>query len=605
MKRTGLFLLICILILCTAVPAGFAEDDDGGEDSPALVHEHTWSEWNVIRESGCETTGYRTRECTSCGKKEEEKTAALGHDPKEWTVVHEPSCQRQGRRDAVCTQCGRKMTETIPKTDHDYGEWTTDKKATEFSKGSRSATCRFCGTTKKEAVYPYGTLAEGLENDPEAVKALQAELAAQGSYKGLVTGQYDYATGYAVSKLEGSWGLDQDGVAWPGFLRLLGLPGLAGSKAGDAVTKNPSGFKIRLTVNQTSPAKDCYAAGDKLTYEWSVTNGSERNVLREAVVYHFTGRKPVRKTDKQIAREEAMEQGSAASGTYTYTVTGEDAAAGVFCHGFQVRGKLSGQEYQSNTVVFVNASDTAAAQKKGWTAAPKETLTVTKTVMNKPLNSFFFTEGETIRFRTEIRNGTGKTAENVLMTDDLAGERNPGTMEAGDSWICENLHRVTADEAGAGEIVTTAAATYTLDGDEKQVSAAISTPAGDESKGMYVRVTCTSEPANGMYYTPGEKAEFRILIVNLSARKTFTALKVFELPYSDYEPYRAIPSAGPGSSAICYYKAEVTAKDAEKGNLRNRVKVSYRSPAGELIVTESNTCTVPCGDNEQQQDAAR
>ena len=41
----------------------------------------------------------------------------------------------------------------------------------------------------------------------------------------------------------------------------------------------------------------------------------------------------------------------------------------------------------------------------------------------------------------------------------------------------------------------------TLDGDEKQTSAAISTPAGDESKGMYVRVTCTSEPARRMCCT--------------------------------------------------------------------------------------------------------
>ena len=600
MKRKGLILLVYILVLCLLVPAGAAEDDgdDGGENSPTLVHEHTWSEWNVIKESGCETTGYRTRECTSCGKKEEEKTPALGHDPKEWTVTSEPNCQRQGRREAVCSQCGRKMTETIPKTDHDFGEWTVDKKATEFSKGSRSAVCRFCGTTKKEAIYPYGTLAEGLENDPEAVKALQTELAAQGVYKGLVTGTFDYATGNAVRKLEGSWGLDQDGIAWPGFLRLLGLPGLAGRKAGEAVTRNPKEFKIRLKVEQTSPEKEYYSAGDKITYEWTLTNGSERNVLKEATLFHFDGRKSVRKTDKQVAREEIMDKGDAVSGAYTYTVTKEDAAAGVFAHGFQVRGKLSGQEYQSNAVVFVNASGEAATQKKGWTAAPKETLTVTKTVLNKPANSFFFTEGETIRFRIEIRNGTGKTAENVALTDSLAGMRNPGTLEAGDVWVCENLYRVQKSETGAGEIISAAAVSYTADGEAKEAVATISTPVGDESKGMYVRVSCTSEPANGEYYIPGEKVEFRILFVNLSTRKTFTTLKIFDLAWSDYEPYRTIPTAAPGASGICYYKAVVTAQDARNGSLGNRVKISYRSPAGELIVTESNICTVPCGTAE-------
>lgn len=598
MKKKGFVLLIYILVLGLLVPAAFAEDEGGdGEDSPALVHEHTWSEWNVIKENGCETTGYRTRECTSCGKKEEEKTPALGHDPTEWTVTHEPNCQRQGRREAVCSQCGKKMTETIPKTDHDYGEWTVDKKATEFSKGSRSSICSFCGTTKKENLYPYGTLAEGLENDPEAVKALQTELAAQGVYKGLVTGTFDYATGNAVRRLEGNWGLDQDGIAWPGFLRLLGLPGLAGRKAGEAVTRNPSEFKIRLNVEQTSPEQAYYAAGDQIAYEWTLTNGSERNVLRDAGLYHFDGRKPVRKTDELAEKEESMDKGESVSGTYTYTVTKEDADAGVFCHGFQVRGKLSGQEYQSNTVVFVNASGEAATQKKGWTAAPKETLTVTKTVLNKPMNSFFFTEGETVRFRIEVRNGTGKTAEHVLVTDDLAGERNPGTMEPGDVWICEDLYRMTGEETERGELISTAAVTYTADGEPKETAAVVSTPAGDESKGMYVRVTCTSEPANGEYYTPGEQAEFRILLVNLSARKTFTTLKIYDLRYSDWQVYRAIPTAAPGASGICYYKTEVTDQDARNGKLGNQVKLTCRSPEGELIVTESNVCTVPCGEN--------
>ena len=588
---------IYILVLCLAMTAvSFAEDDgDDGGDSPALVHEHTWSEWDVQKASGCETTGFRRRECTGCGAKEEERTPALGHEAKEWTVIHEPNCQRQGRRDAVCAQCGKKMSETIPKTDHDYGEWEVTKKATEFSKGSRSATCRFCGTTKREDIYPYGTLAEGLENDPEAVKALQSELAAQGAYKGLVTGNYDYATGNAVRRLEGNWGLDQDGVAWPGFLRMLGLPGLAGRKAGEAVTKDPDGYKIRLYVKQISEEKEYYSAGDQLTYEWTLTNGSERNTLKDAALFHFDGRKSVRKTDEQVALEEAMETGSSINGTYTYTVKKDDVSAGMFSHGFQVRGILSGKEYQSNTIVFVNASGAEATGKKGWTATPKETLTVTKSVLNKPTNSFFFTEGETIRYRTEIRNGTGKTAADVIVTDELAGEKHPGTMEAGDVWVCEHLYRVTAEDAGEGEIISTAAVSYTAEGEAKQASATNSTPAGDESKGMYVRVTCTSEPANGEYYTPGEKAEFRILIVNLSTRKTFTTLKVFELPYSDYKPYRTIPTAGPGSCAICYYKAEVTAEDAAGGRMGNRVKVSYRGPNGELIVTESNECVIVCG----------
>ena len=86
MKKNAFRLWILITALCLAVTGfSFAQEDDGddGEDSPALVHEHTWSEWDVIRESGCESTGLRKRECTSCGEKEQEKTPALGHEAKE------------------------------------------------------------------------------------------------------------------------------------------------------------------------------------------------------------------------------------------------------------------------------------------------------------------------------------------------------------------------------------------------------------------------------------------------------------------------------------------------------------------------------------------
>ena len=601
MKKNAFRLWILITALCLALTGfSFAQEDDGddGEDSPALVHEHTWSEWDVIRESGCESTGLRKRECTSCGEKEQEKTPALGHEAKEWKVVHEPNCQRQGRKDAVCAQCGKKMQVNLPRTDHDYGEWEVTRKATEFSKGTRSATCRFCGTTKRADIYPWGTMAEGLENDPEAVKILQAEMADIGAYNGLVTGNYDYRTGNAVRKLEGDWGLERDGIAWPGFLRMLGLPGLAGRKAGEAVTMDPGGFKIQLEAVQTSPEKPWYAAGDKLTYEWTVTNASTRNTLKDAALYRFSGRKPARKTDKQLAREESMAMGASVTGTFTYTVTAEDAAAGIFAHGLQVRGKLSGVEYTSNTVVFVNASSEAVAGKKGWTAVPKETLTVAKTLMSEPGNGFFFTEGETIRIRTEIRNGTGKTAENVRLEDSMAGEKAPGTLEAGDVWTFDELYRISIGDAEAGEIRNTARIIYTGESGETQGEVSLIIPTGDEKKGIYVRVSPAGEPANGEYYAPGEKAEFRILIVNLSGRKTFTDLKVYDLHHSEYEVYRAVPSAAPGASAICYYSAAVTSQEAAAGSLVNRVKVTCRSPEGQLMVTESNACAVPCGTPE-------
>ena len=516
----------------------------------------------------------------------------------EWTVTSEPDCRRPGRKERVCTSCGGRQTEQIPRTSHNPGEWKIVLQATDFSKGRRTAVCAFCGITLQEDFYPEGTVFRDTENDPEAVRAIQYELKEQGFYQGKVTGEYGDSTVSAVRRAEEAWNLDNDGIAWPGFLRLLGLPGLAGRTPSESISKAVSAHRLQLSVKQTSPEKPYYAAGDELTYVWTLKNTHPTSKIKDAGILHFCGKKTVRKTDVQIACEEVMSPGDIASGIFIYTVTEEDAEAGTFSHGFVVRGRLGSQQTQSNTVIFVNASSASAAEKPGWKPSAAETLQITATVLNQPSNTFFFTEDETIRYRIEVRNRTGRTAENILLSDGKGEAQRIGPLAERDIWVCDLLYRVTGDDTGKGEVTATASLSYSEDGEAKQAAVFVRIPAGENENGLYIFTECISEPRNGRYFVPGETAEFRILIVNPSERKTFSAIRIYNPWFSTGEPYRTIAEAEPGTSAVCFFKTEVTAGDAEKGSLECSPTASYRNRDGKTLTVRSNGCTVSCGPAE-------
>ncbi len=587
-------LLIYILILCLAVPAF-----SGGEG--ALVHEHEWSEWTVTREASCEKEGSRTRKCASCGQTEKETLLATGHDVQAWTVTKAPDCIHDGKREGICSRCGKSVAVKLLKRGHDLGEWKTTVRATDYTKGRRSAVCSFCGKSREEEFYPDGTLGAELENDPEAVKALQRELLRLGFFAGKVSGKYDASTTAAVKKAEQEWELGQDGIAWPGFLRMLGLAGLAGGQAGDPIYKESAGRRLELTVEQTSPRKDFYEAGDELVYSWTLRNTSEKSAARELSVLHMNGRKSAKKTDKTIEKTDRLEPGATVEGTFTYKVTAEDAKAGIFSHGLVVSGKTGDKAVRSNTAFFVNASAEDTVLKYGWDASASETLQITKTAVNEPGNGFFFTEGETVHIRTEIRNRSGRKAENVQVTDLMKGNtRDVGPMERTDIWICEELYTVRAADAEKGEVLSAAEASWTEDGEAELRTASVRVPAGLNTNSLYVYSVCVSEPENGRYFIPGEKVEFRIQVSNPNSRYTFTGLEAYVPLYSEDEPFRTGAAIYTGATAIYYFKTAVTAAQSEAGELTNSVKVVYRDPSGRKLTALSNACTVPCGPEEEQ-----
>ena len=314
--------------------------------------EHDWSGWTISVEPTCTKPGKEQRTCSLCGGTEKRKTDKLGHDVQEWNVTKEPTCRKTGQRTGVCARCGKEITETLSQTGHIGGEWEITEESTDFSKGKRQSFCRFCNRKITEEFYPDGTLARKLENDPETVMALQAELSKLGLYKGKITGEFDKATENSVKKAEKNLGVKSDGIAWPGVLRLLGV----GEIDGKQITRDSAKYLLRLEVQQVSRRKDVYSAGDELKFRWVLTNSAKKSSCKKAKAYEFDIKKAVRKKDVLLENAGTLKAGESVSGEFVYKVTEEDAEAGRFSFGFTAKGSIGGNAANSNTVMFVNAA---------------------------------------------------------------------------------------------------------------------------------------------------------------------------------------------------------------------------------------------------------
>ena len=74
------------------------------------------------------------------------------------------------------------------------------------------------------------------------------------------------------------------------------------------------------------------------------------------MIFRFDGKRPDNKKNLQIGEPVTLKAGEEITGTFTYTVTEADTAAGKFSHGLICKGSVGGKGVSSNTVIFVNIS---------------------------------------------------------------------------------------------------------------------------------------------------------------------------------------------------------------------------------------------------------
>ncbi len=101
-------------------------------------HEHSYGEWNIIKNADCVNVGQEERIC-ECGEKETREIPATNiHSYGSWKTVISANCTSTGRKERICNVCGNKETQTISATGHSYKSATC----------TEPATCRNCGATK-------------------------------------------------------------------------------------------------------------------------------------------------------------------------------------------------------------------------------------------------------------------------------------------------------------------------------------------------------------------------------------------------------------------------------------------------------------------------
>lgn len=119
---------------------------------------HTFSDWNVTKESSCSETGEKKRSCTVCGYTETVVVEKLAHTSISDAAVA-PTCTETGlTAGSHCSVCGAVIIkqETISATGHSFGEWTVSKEATCTEKGTESRTCSICGANDNRDITEFG-----------------------------------------------------------------------------------------------------------------------------------------------------------------------------------------------------------------------------------------------------------------------------------------------------------------------------------------------------------------------------------------------------------------------------------------------------------------
>ena len=112
---------------------------------PETEKNHSFGEWNVIKDAQCNKRGYRERECGLCGFIEKENITALSHEYSDWYALSEPTCTSPGVNEKKCINCGNTVVKNIDSNGHTYGEWTVSVEPTETEDGLMERLCTVCG----------------------------------------------------------------------------------------------------------------------------------------------------------------------------------------------------------------------------------------------------------------------------------------------------------------------------------------------------------------------------------------------------------------------------------------------------------------------------
>ena len=264
----------------------------------------------------------------------------------------------------------------------------------------------------------------------------------------------------------------------------------------------------------------------------------------------------------------------------TYTITEADLLAGTFVNTATVTFG-NGKSYKNTDEVDV--------------AKLNAHLSVVKATTSRPANGSAYQLGETIKYAVTVTNDGNLTANDVAVSDGLAGVQlaegqnaNVGTLAPGASATVNYVYTVTEADVLAGNVRNNATATGTPNGGGTlDVTPGTTTDLTGPAAGHITVVkTTTSTPENGKAYQLGEKIVYSIHVVN-DGNLTVSNVKVSDANADNFGE-KVIESLAPGASEDFEATHTVTEADVLAGTVTNVATAKGASPdpnAPEVPVT--------------------
>ena len=264
----------------------------------------------------------------------------------------------------------------------------------------------------------------------------------------------------------------------------------------------------------------------------------------------------------------------------TYTITEADLLAGTFVNTATVTFG-NGKSYKNTDEVDV--------------AKLNAHLSVVKATTSTPANGSAYQLGETIKYAVTVTNDGNLTANDVAVSDGLAGVQlaegqnaNVGTLAPGASATVNYVYTVTEADVLAGNVRNNATATGTPNGGGTlDVTPGTTTDLTGPAAGHITVVkTTTSTPENGKAYQLGEKIVYSIHVVN-DGNLTVSNVKVSDANADNFGE-KVIESLAPGASEDFEATHTVTEDDVLAGTVTNVATAKGASPdpnAPEVPVT--------------------
>ena len=591
---------------------------------------HDYGNWTVTKEATCTEKGARTRKCRDCGHVDEGTIAMLPHTWGEWEIIVEATDHSVGTRAHTCQVCGARETEDYdpegtlrrgdkgdavkelqqglicygalkgradgdfgkgtesavksvqvaeglaadgvawPQTQallgHRFGEWETISELSDFSAGIRQRTCARCGYVEREEKWPEPMYRRGDKGD--GVKEMQEALNAEGYDCGKPDGDFGRRTEKAVSAIESDNGIEPDGIAWPGVLKLLGLGGTAPDLH---LRSNPTGDgEPSVQLTHTAPGVREFVAGDTIEVEMFVTN---------------TGSKPVNLKKIDVRATETFSNEAWMSGplepgvpykfTYRIRMDGDDTKPG-YAHRepcvYVVDPITNHQAYDFEDVFVgrkVNGPRLAVMHDDagGLTGTWGKTVPVTVHVMNcgtVALKDLQFT----------FKTGKGKETDNDYV-EDLSDPALTGHMAPGDVLTLTYRMFVDSDdveEGSAGRFFTATAAAESGAGKPKDTFY-LGVPVSGELPPKVAIVKAETDPRpRPEGYMQDEKISYTITATN-NTDKTIAKIELYDPLCDDqYDCVGTITALMPGRSDSRSFEYTVLYEDAKRGYVESAAK---------------------------------